>query len=134
MATDSSKTNSTEPTRETGPTAASSSERQSASGGKQPPTGQAESEPSLSVDAPAEATSASGDGPDQPGGLWDRSSFLLFTALPSWLTSMVVHIIALLVLALVTIPSEQERRINELIMGEAAEPTEDLTGRGYRAV
>ena len=125
MATDSSKTDSSEPTRETGETAAPSPERQDVSGGKRSSTGQAASEADQSADAQPEATKASGDVPDQPGGLWDRSSFLLFTALPSWLTSMVVHIIALLVLALVTIPGEQERQFNELTIGETTEPTED---------
>ena len=39
---------------------------------------------------------------------------------------MVVHVIALLVLALVTIPGQEERQYNELTIGEATEPAEDL--------
>ena len=57
---------------------------------------------------------------------WERGRFWLFTALPSWLTSMVVHIIALLVLALISVPAEPERIYNELTVSEANEPTDDL--------
>jgi hypothetical protein len=39
---------------------------------------------------------------------------------------MVVHIIGLLVLALISLPAEQGPQYNELTIGEATEPTEDL--------
>ncbi len=55
------------------------------------------------------------------------SSFLVFTALPSWLTSTLVHIIVLLILALLTLPPiKRPNRENELILGDNNDVVESL--------
>ena len=58
----------------------------------------------------------------------EGTSFFVFTALPSWVTSSLVHVIALLVLALLTLPPvTQPNRENELVLSDASEElTDDL--------
>ncbi len=49
--------------------------------------------------------------------------FLLFTAMPGWLVSMVVHAVGLLILAILTVPDQVERFKNVIT---AAPPMEDV--------
>ena len=54
-------------------------------------------------------------------------SYLLFTALPSWLTSTIIHVIVLLALALLTLPPiTRPKRDNELVLGETEDTVESL--------
>ena len=56
-----------------------------------------------------------------------RGSYLLFTALPSWLTSTIIHVIVLLALALLTLPPiTRPKRDNELVLGENDDTTETI--------
>ncbi len=45
-------------------------------------------------------------------------SFLLFTAMPSWLTSMIIHIIVILALALYALPALTRPKTKEIILGD----------------
>lgn len=45
-------------------------------------------------------------------------SFFLFTAMPSWLTSMIVHIIVILALALYALPALTKPKQKEIILGD----------------
>ena len=53
-------------------------------------------------------------------------SFFFFTAVPSWLTSMILHVVVLLVLAMLTMPSILKDRENELIIGNTEREVTDL--------
>ncbi len=76
--------------------------------------------------APADsATGQAGEEASQGKGLFYQSTFFLFTAMPSWLTSMVIHIIAILILALITLPSQTPVTF-KLTVGQSNEPTEEL--------
>ena len=47
--------------------------------------------------------------------------FLLFAAVPSWLLSMILHVLLLLGLALLTLPPQVTQRDNEIELGNAEE-------------
>ena len=53
-------------------------------------------------------------------------SFFFFTAVPSWLTSMILHVVVLLVFAMLTMPIILNERENELIMGNTERDVADL--------
>lgn len=54
-------------------------------------------------------------------------SYLLFTALPSWLTSTIIHVIVLLALALLTLPPiSRPKRDNELVLGDNDDSIETI--------
>ena len=54
-------------------------------------------------------------------------SYLLFTALPSWLTSTIIHVIVLLALALLTLPPiTRPKRDNELVLGDNDDSIETI--------
>ena len=55
--------------------------------------------------------------PPQDAPRLDR--FLVFAAIPSWITSMIVHVIALLLLALITFPLEVQRKETELTLRDS---------------
>ncbi len=75
-------------------------------------------QPAGEADASEEAEQAGGGG----------SNFLLFNAVPSWLTSMLVHIVLLLILAVMTLPKPNLDRFREIVMGpkEEIEELEDF--------
>ena len=56
----------------------------------------------------------------------EHHSFLWFAAVPSWLTSMVLHIIALLILALLTLDISTTRFNNDLTIGRPDAASEDI--------
>lgn len=53
-------------------------------------------------------------------------SFFFFTAVPSWLTSMILHVVVLLIFAMLTMPSILEERQDELIIGNTEQDVADL--------
>lgn len=59
---------------------------------------------------------ASDDGPFDESA--NGGSFLLFTAMPSWLASMIVHIVVILALALYALPAMVQPKPKELILGD----------------
>jgi hypothetical protein len=66
--------------------------------------------------------------PDEPSGL-AHAIKALFRATPSWLTSMVVHVVVLLILGVLTIPGPAADEIGKLVSNMAATevaPMEDL--------
>ncbi len=65
---------------------------------------------------PSQAPAAAEDRPDR------GTRFLVFAALPSWLVSMVLHILILFCLAWVTLPQIMRNRDNELTVGNAEQP------------
>jgi len=69
---------------------------------------------------------AAGGEENEDEGSAHATSFLMFQAVPSWLTSMVVHIIALLVLALLTIDTYKPKFDNELTIGNTEEESEEI--------
>ncbi len=105
------------PTKETAPDPQDTPSEQRAT------VGSTESTPN---GAPPEPTG--NDGPqDEPEETEGGGSFLFFTAMPSWLTSTIVHVIVLLVLALMTLPAiHRPERDNELVMSDNNELVEDL--------
>lgn len=51
--------------------------------------------------------------------------FLMFTAVPSWLVSMVVHIVLLVIMALITVGIDKEKIVQVLTIGKE-NPTEEV--------
>jgi len=64
------------------------------------------------------------DDDDEAEQLLPGTSFLLFNAVPSWLTSMIVHIVLLIVLAFITLRSPLDDALHELYVGDANEMEE----------
>ena len=62
------------------------------------------------------------EGEDEEAEHEGGNNFLLFNAVPSWVTSMIVHIIMLIILAFITLENPFKSALNELIIGE-----EDVT-------
>ncbi len=60
---------------------------------------------------------------DSPGGI---NRFILFNAAPSWLVSMVVHAIMLLILGMLTFSDEIKNAVNELVVDNEREEQEEL--------
>ena len=60
-------------------------------------------------------------------------NFLLFNAMPSVLTSMIVHAVGLVILALMVVAIDNKDNISELVMGpdnkEEVEETEEIGSR-----
>ena len=56
----------------------------------------------------------------------DSGSFLFFTAVPSWLTSVVIHVVILLALTMLTFPEIMREKKKELVIGKTEEAVEDL--------
>ena len=54
------------------------------------------------------------------------NKFLLLNAVPSWLVSLVVHSVGLLVLALIMLPLEQETRLTMVSPGDANQQVEEF--------
>lgn len=71
----------------------------------------------------AEAQEAEGDEEEEEFPVAGRR-FLLFAAVPSWAISMLVHIIAILVLALITFPPSDEKEASILNVANADEMDE----------
>jgi hypothetical protein len=72
------------------------------------------------------ADPAAADDLDAETDLQDRGRSVFVTAVPSWLTSMVVHVIALLLLALLTIPANRKPDPNQLTIGKPTEQRDEL--------
>ena len=68
------------------------------------------------AEVPAAAEEAAGDEAEQ--GATRR--FLIYNAVPSWMTSMLVHMVLLLFLAMLTLPNPRDL-INELVLGTEGE-------------
>ncbi len=85
----------------------------------QPPE-RASEERALGQTAPA-STRVATTGPESRGG-----SFFFFTAVPSWLTSMILHVVVLLIFAMLTMPSILKERERELIIGNTEQEVDDL--------
>ena len=76
---------------------------------------------------PADESDVNGE-PVQDGG----NRFLLFTAAPSWLTSMLVHIVLLLILAILTLPTQAKVYLSELVIGEEdSEQIDEFEGEDF---
>ncbi len=76
--------------------------------------------------APAVASATQSAQPEPIDDVGNGGSFLLFTAIPSWLTSTIIHIIVLLILALLTLPPITRPTQNELVLGEENDIVESL--------
>lgn len=81
-------------------------------GGGRDPAAKRTSKPSA-AGTPAEKE----EHPDEAESLWAGYRHIL-SAVPSWLASMFMHMILLLVLALITIPSPPNQLFNELMLGQ----------------
>ena len=79
-----------------------------------PPQKPAPAQQAVMAAAPASAAGGAED-PEENNGATGR--FILFNAVPSWMVSMVVHIVLLMILALVTFGPEAEQIIQEFTMG-----------------
>ena len=81
--------------------------------------------PAQTANAAPAGTAAEGEeGAEEyaaPGG-----SFVLFMAMPSWLTSMIFHVILLMILALITITPNVDKMMQEFTMGPENEAVEEI--------
>jgi hypothetical protein len=69
----------------------------------------------------------SGSGEEEAKAALPRThSFLLFNALPSWMTSMIFHVIVLLFLALLKTPTIEEKAKTQLVLGNTESATAEL--------